>query len=62
MDWYRTQKKLSMESLEEDEALNLRQKLLELENCVKNMQRNDDFRLNWLKYQEPFVQELFKPA
>ena len=51
-----------MESLEEDEALNLRQKLLELENCVKNMQRNDDFRLNWLKYQEPFVQELFKPA
>ena len=60
LDWYRTQKKLRLETLKEDEKLDLRQKLLELENCIKNMQRHDDNRLNWLKYQEPYVQELFK--
>ena len=60
LDWYRTQKKLRLETLKEDEKLDLHQKLLELENCIKNMQRHDDNRLNWLKYQEPYVQELFK--
>ena len=59
LDWYRTQKKLQLETLEENEKIMLHQKLLELENCIKNMQRHDDNRLNWLKYQEPFVQELF---
>ena len=59
LEWYRTQKKLQLMSLNEDESLMLRQKLLELENCIKNMQRNDDNRLNWLKYQEPHIQNLF---
>ena len=60
LDWYRTQKKLRFETLKEDEKLDLHQKLLELENCIKNMQRHEDHRLNWLNYQEPYVQELFK--
>ena len=35
--------------------------MLELDNNIVRMQQHDDHRLNWLKYQEPFIQDMFKP-
>ena len=49
-----------METLNEDEKLNCQQKMLEIEQNVISMQHHEDHHLNWLKYQEPHIQELFQ--
>ena len=59
-EWYKAKKRLTLKTLTEDEKVNCKQLMLELENNITRMQHHDDHRLNRLKYQEPYIQEIFK--
>ena len=46
-------------TLTEDERINCQQMMLEIEQNIINMQQQEDHHLNWLKYQDAHIQDLF---